>query len=76
MISSYLFCSQNPSILGNTQGVDDNMDIDVAAVVMPVWVGADQGLVSGELLGTETLPQRLCLVHCQPVIGAVTGVKG
>ena len=58
------------------QRVDDDMDVDVAAVVMSIRVGADQGLVSRELLGTETLPQRLCLVHSQPVVGAVTGVKG
>jgi len=62
--------------LGHPQGVDNDMDMDVAAVVVTVRVGADQGLVSGELLGTEPLPQRLGLVHCQAVVGAVPGVKG
>ena len=57
------------------QGVDDDVDVDVAAVVVSVRVGADQGLVFGELLGTEPLPQRLSLVHCQAVIGAIPGVK-
>ena len=58
------------------QGVDNDMDVDVAAVVVSVRVGADQGLVSGKLLGTESLPQLLGLVHRQSVIGAVPGVKG
>ena len=52
------------------------MDMDVAAVVVAVRVGADQGLVSGELFGAEPLPQRLGLVHRQAVVGAVPGVKG
>lgn len=52
------------------------MDMDVAAVVVAVRVGADQGLVSGELLGTEPLPQLLGLIHRQAVVGAVPGVKG
>ena len=35
------------------------MHMDVAAVVMPVRVGADKGLMAGEMLFTELLPQRL-----------------
>ena len=31
--------------------------------------------MSGELLGTEPLPQRLGLVHRQAVVGAIPGVK-
>ena len=58
------------------QGVDDDVDMDVAAVVVAVRVGADQGLVSGELLGAEPLPQCLGLVHRQAVVGTVPGVKG
>lgn len=58
------------------QGVNDDMDMDVAAVVVAVRVGADQGLVSGELFGAEPLSQLLGLVHRQPVVGAVPGVKG
>ena len=31
------------------------MHMNVAAVVMPVWVGAYKGLASGEMLFTELL---------------------
>ena len=62
--------------LGHPQGVDDDVNMDVAAVVVAVRVGADQGLVSGELLVAEPLSQLLGLVHCQAVVGAVPGVKG
>ena len=48
---------------GHSQGVDDDVDMDVAAVVVTVRVGADQGLVSGELLVAEPLPQFLSLIH-------------
>ena len=57
------------------QGVDNDVDVDVAAVVVTVRVGADQSLVSGELLGTEQLTQRLSLVHRQAMVGTISGVK-
>ena len=38
------------------QRVDNDMDMDVATVVMSVRMGADQGLVPWKLLGTEPLP--------------------
>ncbi len=49
--------------------------MNVAAVVMPVRVGADKGLVSGEMLSTKLLAQRLRPVYGQAVVGCVTGVK-
>ena len=58
------------------QGVDNDVDVDVAAVIVAVRVGADQGLVSGELFDAEPLSQLLGLVHGQAVVGAVPGVKG
>ena len=39
--------------LGTQQKIDDNVDVDIAAVVLSVWMDADQDLVSGELLGEE-----------------------
>ena len=39
------------------------MHMDVAAVVMPVRVGAYKGLVSGEMLFTELLAQLLRPVY-------------
>ena len=51
------------------------MDMDVAAVVMPVRVGADKGLVSGELLGTEPLPSAWALSIVRPWSGPSLGSK-
>ena len=51
------------------------MHMDVAAVVMPVRVGADKGLMAGEMLFTELLPQRLRPVYGQAVVRPVPWVK-
>src|SRR5699024_9337065 len=56
------------------QAVNDDMHMDVAAVVMPVRVGADKGLF-GEMLFTELLPQRLRPVYGQAVVRPVPWVK-
>ena len=51
------------------------MHMDIAAVVMPVRVGADKGLMAGEMLFTELLPQRLRPVYGQAVVRPVPWVK-
>ena len=51
------------------------MHMDISAVVMPVRVSAYKGLVSGELLFTKFLAQRLRPVYGQAVVWCVTGVK-
>ena len=51
------------------------MHMNVAAVVMPVRVGAYQRLVSGEMLFTKLFAQLLRPVYGQAVVGCVTGVK-
>ena len=52
------------------------MHMNVAAVVMPVRVGAYKGLVSGEMRLAKFLAQRLRPVYGQAVVWCVTGVKG
>jgi len=59
----------------NPQGVDDDMHMDIAAVVMAVRVGAYKGLVAGEMLGAKLLTQRLRLVYGQAVVRCVPWVK-
>ena len=59
----------------NPQGVDDDMHMDIAAVVMPVRVGAYKGLVSGEMLFAELLAQLLRPVYGQAVVCPVPWVK-
>ena len=51
------------------------MHMDVAAVVMPVRVGADKGLMAGEMLFTELLAQLLRPVYGQAVVCPVPWVK-
>ena len=52
------------------------MNMDIAAVVVSVRVGADKGLVSGEMLGTKFLAQCLRPVYGQAVVRCVPWVKG
>jgi len=59
----------------NAQAIDDDVNMDISAVVMPVRVGADKGLVSGELLFTKPLAQLLRTVNGQPIVRAVPWVK-
>ena len=49
--------------------------MNVAAPVMPVRVGADQRLMSGEMLFAKLLAQLLRPVNGQSIFGAVTGGK-
>ena len=51
------------------------MHMNVAAVVMPVRVGAYKGLVAGEMLGTKFLAQFLRPVYGQAVVRPVPWVK-
>ena len=60
---------------GNPQGIDNDMHMNVSAVVVPVRVSTDDGLVSGEMLFAVVKPQRLCPVNGQPVVGCVPRVK-
>ena len=59
----------------NPQRIDNDMHMNVAAVVMPVRVGAYKGLVAGEMLFTELLPQFLRPVYGQAVVRPVPWVK-
>ena len=51
------------------------MHMNIAAVVMPVRVSTNKGLVSGKMLFTKLLAQRLRPVYGQAVVWYVTGVK-
>ncbi len=57
------------------QAVDDDMHMDVAAVVMPVRVGADKGLVAGEMLLAELLPSACARSTVRPLSGPSRGSK-
>ena len=52
------------------------MHMNVPAAVMPVRVGADKGLVSGEVFPAKFLAQRLRPVCGQAVVCAGPWVKG
>ena len=57
------------------QGIDDNVNMDVAAVVVAVRVGADKGLMAGEMLPAKPPAQLLRPVCGQPIVRAVPWVK-
>ena len=57
------------------QRIDNDMHMNVAAVVMPVRVGAYKGLVAGEMLGAKLLAQCLRPVYGQAIVRAVPWVK-
>ncbi len=59
----------------NPQAVNDDMHMNVAAVVMAVRVGAYKGLVAGEMLGAKLLAQFLRPVYGQAVVRPVPWVK-
>ena len=59
----------------NPQAVYDDMHMNVARVIVPVRVGTDNGLVSGELCFAKFLAQRLCLINGQTVVRSVPWVK-
>ena len=52
------------------------MNVDIAAVVMTVGVGADNGLVSAKMCFAKFLAKLLCLIDGQFVVCAVPWVKG
>ena len=60
----------------NPQGIDNDMHMNIAAVVVSVRVGAYQGLVSGEMRLTKSLAQFLRPVYGQSVVRPVPWVKG
>ena len=57
------------------QRIDNDMHMDISAVVMSVRVGADNGLVSGKLFPAKFLAQRLRPVYGQAVVYCVPWVK-
>ena len=62
--------------LGNPQTVDDNMHMDIAAMVVSVRVGADKDLVSGEMLFAVGKPLNACVRSTvRPLSAASRGSK-
>ena len=59
----------------NPQTVNDDMHMDISAVVVSVRMGADYGLVSGEVCFTKSLAQLLRPVNGQAVVRPVPWVK-
>ena len=59
----------------NPQAVYDDMHMNVAAVVMPVQVGAYKGLVAGEMLGAKLFPNACARSTVKPLSGPSRGSK-
>ena len=60
----------------NPQAVNDDMHMDIAAVVMPVRVSAYKGLVAGEMFGAKTSRPNACARSTvKPLSGPSRGSK-
>lgn len=44
-------------------------------MVVPIGVSADDGRMTGEVFFAEFQAKCLCLIHGQPVVGCISGVK-
>lgn len=59
----------------DAQGIDDDVYMDVAGMVMSVRVGADKGLMSGKMFLTILHPQFLCFLYGQTVVVGIPVLK-
>ncbi len=59
----------------DTQAVNDYVTMNVPAVIVTVGVGADDSLMSCEVLMAKLLAQLLHAVNCQAVLNTISRVK-
>ena len=60
----------------NSQGVDDNVTVQIPSSVVPIWMRADQRLVAGEMGTAKRFPHFLSFLQCEAVVVPVPGVEG
>ena len=60
---------------GNSQGIDNDVYMNVSTMAVPARMGTDKSLMSGEMLGTEFFSQFLCHVHSQTMIRHILRVE-
>ena len=49
--------------------------MNITRTIVTVGVGADNSLMSCEMLAAKLLAQLLCFIYCQTVLNAVAWVK-
>ena len=61
--------------LSRSDASDHDVDMDISRMVVSVWVGADNGGMTGKVFFAEFQAKCLCLFHGQAVVGCISGVK-
>ena len=59
----------------DAEAVDDDVNMNVAAMVMTIRMSADQSLMSGEMLPAEIGAKLLGFIHCQPIFYSISRIK-
>lgn len=59
----------------NAQTIDDNVRMNIAAVVMTVWMRDDHCLMPGKMLLAKLHSESLRLIDRQPMILCIPGIK-
>ena len=59
----------------NSQRIDNDVYMNIAAAVVPVGVCTDDGLMTGKVFLAEFLSKTLCQIYGQSVIGNILGIK-
>ena len=61
--------------LSCSDAADHDVDMDISGMVVPIRVSADDGRVAGKAFFAEFQAKGLCLIHGQPVVGCISGIK-
>ena len=59
----------------DAEAVDDDVNMNVTAVVMTIRMSTDQSLVSGKMFPAEIGTKVLGLIHCQTIFCSVSRIK-
>ena len=61
--------------LSNSQGVDHDMHVNVAAAVVPIRMCAYDCLMSGKMISAKGLTQLLCSIYVQTMINSIPWIE-
>ena len=59
----------------DAEAVNDDVNMNVSAVVMTIRMGTDQSLMSGKMFPAEIGTKLLSLIHCQTIFCSISRIK-
>ena len=59
----------------NSQRIDNDVYMNIAAAVVSTGMGADDCLMTGKVFLAEFLSEALCQIYSQSMVGNILGVK-